>query len=121
MMRYRPPKGTAGLALSAVSGCRREPIPPARMMPIVFSSMRAFDQAYNKAKIGGFGPRFKSFSGKGAIGTFFDTGNGVGAVHRSDQRYGSRSKRGRPARGPRSKRLRRRPNFFRRSTSKQAA
>src|SRR5882762_4789031 len=44
MMRYRPPKGTAGLALSAVNGCRREPIPPARMMLIVFSSMRAFDQ-----------------------------------------------------------------------------
>ena len=41
MMRYRPPKGTAGLALSAVNGCRREPIPPARMMLIVFSSMES--------------------------------------------------------------------------------
>src|ERR1700681_3362222 len=41
MMRYRPPKGTAGLALSAVNGCRREPIPPARMMLIVLSCMKA--------------------------------------------------------------------------------
>src|SRR6266852_2708689 len=40
MMRYRPPKGTAGLALSAVNGCRREPMPPARMMQIVFSGVR---------------------------------------------------------------------------------
>src|SRR5688572_28496701 len=39
MMRYRPPKGTAGLARSAVSGYRREPAPPARMMLIVFSCM----------------------------------------------------------------------------------
>src|SRR5215831_13875002 len=45
MMRYRPPKGTAGLALSAVNGCRREPAPPAKMMLIVLSSMRTFDQA----------------------------------------------------------------------------
>jgi WD40 repeat protein len=29
MMRYRPPNGTAGLARSAVSGCDREPTPPA--------------------------------------------------------------------------------------------
>src|SRR5712672_259748 len=41
MMRYRPPNGTAGLALSAVNGCRRDPIPPARMMLIVFSCIRA--------------------------------------------------------------------------------
>src|SRR5712692_2417051 len=32
MMRYLPPKGTAGLARSAVSGCRRSPRPPARIM-----------------------------------------------------------------------------------------
>src|SRR2546426_4468924 len=64
MMRYRPPKGTAGLALSAVNGCRREPIPPARMMLIVFSCMRTFDQGNNKAKIGGLGAGFKRFSGE---------------------------------------------------------
>src|SRR5688572_5967024 len=45
MMRYRPPKGTAGLALSAVNGCRREPIPPARMMLIVFSCIRGIDNS----------------------------------------------------------------------------
>src|SRR5215813_7687013 len=39
MIRYRPPKGTAGFALSAVNGCNREPIPPARMILIVLSSM----------------------------------------------------------------------------------
>src|SRR5439155_13830205 len=44
MIRYRPAKATAGLTLSAVKGCRRERIPPARLMLIVFSSMRAFDQ-----------------------------------------------------------------------------
>ena len=32
MMRYRPPKGTAGLARSAVSGPRRRPSPPARII-----------------------------------------------------------------------------------------
>ncbi|CSI70636.1 Uncharacterised protein [Vibrio cholerae] len=31
IIRYFPPKGTAGLALSSVSGERREPIPPARI------------------------------------------------------------------------------------------
>src|SRR5437660_11094408 len=31
MMRYRPPKGTAGLARSRVSGSRRVPLPPARI------------------------------------------------------------------------------------------
>src|SRR3984893_5307471 len=30
MMRYLPPKGTAGLARSCVSGYRRLPLPPAR-------------------------------------------------------------------------------------------
>src|SRR6185436_12260866 len=39
MMRYRPPKGTAGLARSAVSGCRRDPTPPARMILMVLSCM----------------------------------------------------------------------------------
>src|SRR5712671_5255735 len=39
MMRYRPPKGTAGLARSAVNGCRREPIPPARITLITLSCM----------------------------------------------------------------------------------
>jgi hypothetical protein len=34
-----PPNGTAGLARSAVKGCSRDPTPPARMMPIVFSGM----------------------------------------------------------------------------------
>src|SRR5579859_3275032 len=29
MMRYLPPKGTAGLERSCVSGCRRSPLPPA--------------------------------------------------------------------------------------------
>src|SRR5262252_1809793 len=33
MMRYLPPKGTAGLARSRVSGKRRVPLPPARTMP----------------------------------------------------------------------------------------
>jgi hypothetical protein len=32
MMRYRAPKGTAGLARSRVSGKRRLPSPPARIM-----------------------------------------------------------------------------------------
>jgi hypothetical protein len=36
-----PPEGTAGFALSAVNGCRRELIPPARMTLIVFSCMEA--------------------------------------------------------------------------------
>src|SRR5882672_1653597 len=39
MMRYRPPKGTAGLARSAVNGCRRDPTPPARMMLMALSCM----------------------------------------------------------------------------------
>ncbi len=38
MMRYRPPKGTAGLALSCVSGASRLPSPPARIMARVFST-----------------------------------------------------------------------------------
>src|SRR5580698_260787 len=29
MMRYLPPKGTAGLERSCVIGCRRSPLPPA--------------------------------------------------------------------------------------------
>src|SRR5208283_1199843 len=33
MMRYRAPKGTAGLARSLVSGQRRSPCPPARRTP----------------------------------------------------------------------------------------
>src|SRR4051812_10552377 len=33
MMRYLPPKGTAALARSLVSGCRRVPFPPANTMP----------------------------------------------------------------------------------------
>ena len=32
MMRYRPPKGTAGFARSSVSGKRRRPSPPASTM-----------------------------------------------------------------------------------------
>src|SRR6185295_5208628 len=40
MMRYRPPKGTAGLARSAVNGCRRAPTPPARIILMVLSCMR---------------------------------------------------------------------------------
>ena len=32
-MRYRPPNGTAGFARSAVSGCKRSPLPPARTIP----------------------------------------------------------------------------------------
>src|SRR5262249_26275537 len=31
MMRYRPPKGTAGLARSRVRGSSRVPLPPARI------------------------------------------------------------------------------------------
>src|SRR5882724_9478490 len=34
MMRYSPPKGTAGLARSRVSGHRRSPWPPARSTPM---------------------------------------------------------------------------------------
>src|ERR1017187_6467097 len=33
MMRYLPPKGTAGLARSLVRGQSRVPLPPARTMP----------------------------------------------------------------------------------------
>src|ERR1700686_2252341 len=33
MIRYLPPKGTAGLARSRVRGKRRVPLPPARTMP----------------------------------------------------------------------------------------
>src|SRR5436190_10909715 len=36
-MRYLPPKGTAGLARSAVNGCNREPAPPARRIVRVWS------------------------------------------------------------------------------------
>src|SRR5208337_2216618 len=39
MMRYLPPKGTAGLARSAVSGCNREPTPPAKRTVNVFSRL----------------------------------------------------------------------------------
>src|ERR1700719_4007230 len=34
MMRYSPPKGTAGLARSRVSGHKRSPWPPARRTPM---------------------------------------------------------------------------------------
>ena len=34
MIRYAPPKGTAGFARSRVSGSRRDPLPPARMTAI---------------------------------------------------------------------------------------
>src|ERR1039458_306544 len=33
IIRYLPPKGTAGLARSLVSGASRVPLPPARTMP----------------------------------------------------------------------------------------
>src|SRR5512137_2127531 len=39
MTRYLPPKGTAGLARSAVKGCKRDPLPPARRMVNVCSTM----------------------------------------------------------------------------------
>src|SRR6478609_3214454 len=39
MIRYLPPKGTPGLARSAVSGWSREPTPPASKNVRVFSSM----------------------------------------------------------------------------------
>src|SRR5688572_1598408 len=35
-MRYLPPKGTAGLPRSLVSGDKRSPFPPAMMMPNTF-------------------------------------------------------------------------------------
>ena len=38
-IRYLPPKGTAGLARSLVSGKRRVPLPPARMIPRTRSLM----------------------------------------------------------------------------------
>src|ERR1035438_3606311 len=41
MTRYLPPKGTAGFARSAVNGCRRDPLPPARRMVSVSSAMGA--------------------------------------------------------------------------------
>jgi hypothetical protein len=48
MMRYLPPKGTAGLARSAVSGWRREPAPPAKMMLMVLSCMAVVDPIYQR-------------------------------------------------------------------------
>jgi hypothetical protein len=39
MIRYGPPKYTAGLARSFVSGYSRSPTPPARMMTSVSSGM----------------------------------------------------------------------------------
>ncbi len=36
MIRYRPPKGTAGLARSRVRGSSRRPSPPARIMASTF-------------------------------------------------------------------------------------
>lgn len=39
MIRYFPPNGTPGLARSAVSGCNRDPTPPAKMIESVFSSI----------------------------------------------------------------------------------
>ena len=41
MMRYGPPKYTAGLARSLVSGYKRSPAPPARTMTTTSSCMRA--------------------------------------------------------------------------------
>src|SRR5580704_12022819 len=43
MMRYTPPKGTAGLARSRVSGQRRSPWPPARSTPIA-SRIKGIDR-----------------------------------------------------------------------------
>src|ERR1700722_8611574 len=40
MMRYLPPKQTAGLARSAVRGCKRAPTPPARRTERVFSNIK---------------------------------------------------------------------------------
>jgi hypothetical protein len=40
MIRYSPPKGTAGLARSRVSGSRRVPLPPARITAKVFFIIR---------------------------------------------------------------------------------
>src|SRR3990167_6886751 len=36
MLRYLPPKGTAGFECQRVSDCRREPLPPARIRARVF-------------------------------------------------------------------------------------
>lgn len=40
IIRYLPPKGTAGFARYRVSGCSRSPAPPARMIAKMFFSMR---------------------------------------------------------------------------------
>jgi hypothetical protein len=39
--RYAPPIGTAGLARCCVSGNRRVPAPPPRMMAVVMAARRA--------------------------------------------------------------------------------
>jgi hypothetical protein len=41
-MRYLEPNGTAGLARFAVKGARREPCPPARIIPSVLGGMRQY-------------------------------------------------------------------------------
>src|SRR4051812_1455262 len=46
MMRYGPPKNTAGFARSLVSGYRRSPAPPARTMTTASSTSAAMADDY---------------------------------------------------------------------------
>src|SRR6478672_10721529 len=46
MIRYGPPKNTAGLARSFVSGYRRSPAPPARTMTMVSSTSAGISADY---------------------------------------------------------------------------
>ncbi len=51
MMRYRAPKGTAGLARSRVSGHKRSPWPPARSTPMasLIADMAGLRTHFSKA------------------------------------------------------------------------
>ncbi|GHF70438.1 hypothetical protein GCM10017782_05120 [Deinococcus ficus] len=52
MMRYLPPNGTAGLLRFWVSGARREPCPPARIIPRTLGFMRTLHRALHSGGAG---------------------------------------------------------------------
>src|SRR6266568_5286 len=60
MIRYRPPNGTAGLARSRVSGSRRRPSPPARIMARVFAIGEGLLEVGLDAKPARLGPARKA-------------------------------------------------------------
>src|SRR6478672_10590595 len=68
MMRYRPPKGTAGFARSRVSGSSRVPLPPARMTANTFfmmDSARATIREWRRLRWSDFNRRSEGERGAG--------------------------------------------------------